>query len=105
VHLRRAGSAAVLAVTDDGPGIDPDFLPVAADRFARSDLARSRPGAGLGLSLVRSLVEQAGGELRLCSRGVHHRCGTAVDVPCAHPEVGTTASVLLPLHRTFTSGP
>lgn len=91
-----AGGPAVLRVTDAGAGIDPGFLVNAADRFARSDTARALPGAGLGLSLVRALVDDAGGELRLCSNGVHHRYRHRYDVACSHPAEGTTATVLLP---------
>lgn len=96
VRVRAADHAAVLTVTDAGPGIDPAFLPTAADRFARADSARALPGGGLGLSLVRGLVERSGGELRLCSAGVHHRYGDRFAVACDHVAVGTTASVVLP---------
>lgn len=97
VRVRSSGGAAVLTVSDDGPGMPPSFLPAAADRFARADVARGRPGAGLGLSLVRDLVERAGGELRLCSSGAHHRYADPFPEPCAHPTTGTTVSVLLPM--------
>jgi signal transduction histidine kinase len=96
VRVRVAGAVAVLTVTDSGPGIDEEFLPSAAERFARADVARSRPGAGLGLSLVRAVVESYGGELRLCSAGRHHRYGSRFETDCEHPDAGTTASVLLP---------
>ena len=96
VEVRSEGGVAVLTVTDEGPGVEPAFLPQAADRFARADTARGRPGAGLGLSLVRALVEAHDGELRLCSRGVHHRYAQRYDVACGHPPGGTTATVLLP---------
>ncbi len=85
----------VLTVTDHGPGVPPDFLPTAIERFRRTSEARARPGAGLGLSLVHALVAAAGGELRLCSRGVHHRYEQRFAVACEHPAQGTTASILL----------
>jgi len=97
VRVHAADGAGVLTVTDAGPGIDPAFLPTAADRFARADVARTRPGAGLGLSLVRGLVDRHNGELRLCSSGVHHRYGEHLPIPCAHPAAGTTASVVVPV--------
>ncbi len=98
VQVRRGDATAVLTVTDTGPGVAADFLPIAADRFARTDTARARPGAGLGLALVRGLVERHGGELRLCSSGLHHRYAERFDEPCLHPTAGTTATVVLPLH-------
>lgn len=97
VRVRATCGTAVLTVTDEGPGVSPAFLPAAADRFARADTARGRPGAGLGLSLVRGLVEASGGELRLCSSGAHHRYAERFPQPCTHPANGTTASVLLPV--------
>jgi two-component system, OmpR family, sensor kinase len=98
VRLVRAGDrpVAVLMVGDEGPGVPAEFLPRAAERFSRTDAARPRPGAGLGLSLVHALVQRYDGELRLCSGGVHHRYEHRFDVECRHPAEGTTATVLLP---------
>lgn len=89
------GDVVVVTVTDEGPGIDGNFLPRAVERFHRSDDARARPGAGLGLSLVHALIEESRGELRLCSQGVHHRFDQRFDIACTHPAQGTTATVML----------
>ncbi len=97
VRLQVRDHLAVLVVSDDGPPVDPAFLGVAVDRFARADVARGRPGAGLGLALVKTIVERSGGELRLCSAGNHHRYSCTFDLDCEHPTAGTSASVLLPL--------
>jgi two-component system OmpR family sensor kinase len=90
------GTVAVLTVTDAGTALEAAFLPQAVERFSRADQARSRAGSGLGLSLVLALVDQHDGELRLCADGHHHRFRHRHDVPCQHPDVGTTATVLLP---------
>lgn len=50
-----------LHVTDEGEGFPPEFLPKAFERFSRPDQSRSRGGAGLGLSIVRSIAEAHGG--------------------------------------------
>jgi signal transduction histidine kinase len=95
VALARRDGWVELAVADAGPGMDPDTHDTATERFARAPEARSRSGAGLGLALVRSIVEENGGRLRVCSRGRHESYGAPVDLPCRHDERMTVA-VLLP---------
>lgn len=84
-----------IVVTDSGPGMPPDLLRNATRRFARSDDARSGPGAGLGLSLVEALVVQAGGQLRLCHAGLHVSHGHDAPASCAHGD-DMTVTLLLP---------
>ena len=71
VSVRRAGSNLELAVKDTGEGISPDFLPHVFDRFRQADGATSRrhSGLGLGLAIVRQLVELHGGTVRAKSSG------------------------------------
>jgi two-component system OmpR family sensor kinase len=54
-------------VHDDGPGFAPDLAPHAFERFTRGDAARTRGGAGLGLSLVEAIVAAHGGSVTLSS--------------------------------------
>ena len=54
-----------IVVEDDGPGIDPEFLPHVFDQFRQGDASFSRPhnGLGLGLSIARQIIEQHGGTI------------------------------------------
>jgi two-component system OmpR family sensor kinase len=56
------GDRVELAVSDDGPGFPPAFLEAAFERFTRADGTRTSGGAGLGLSIVRSIARAHGGE-------------------------------------------
>lgn len=60
-----------LWVSDTGAGIDPEFLPHVFDRFRQADASftRRHGGLGLGLAIVRSLVEMHGGSVRAASDG------------------------------------
>jgi signal transduction histidine kinase len=71
VVLTRVGSAAQISVTDSGIGIEPEFLPYVFDRFRQEDssYARSFGGLGLGLAIVRQLVELHGGTVKAESPG------------------------------------
>lgn len=63
--LNGEGERAVLCVRDHGEGVAPGDRPRLTDRFVRTDAARSKPGAGLGLSLVKAIVGHHGGTLTL----------------------------------------
>jgi PAS domain S-box-containing protein len=70
VRLHDAGSCSELSVTDDGPGIDPAFMPYVFDRFRQADSSSTRQhtGLGLGLAIVRHLVELHGGTVEARNR-------------------------------------
>lgn len=63
---------ACLAVIDAGPGIAPDQQAEALRAFGRGDSSRHRPGTGLGLAVVRQVVERLGGEIRFERRDGQH---------------------------------
>lgn len=67
VSGERAGAVYRITVRDLGPGMPPEDLPFAFDRFYRGSNAGSAPGAGLGLSITRYLVEQMGGTAHLAN--------------------------------------
>lgn len=71
LSLRRTKAEVVIAVTDSGDGIAPDFLPFVFDRFRQADPAAARrtAGLGLGLALVRQIVELHGGRVTATSDG------------------------------------
>jgi len=77
VQLTAAGAGVELRVSDTGRGISADFLPRVFDRFARAEVpgTRRHGGLGLGLALVRALVEGHGGTVQAASAG-HGRGAT-----------------------------
>jgi signal transduction histidine kinase len=83
VRLRREGDRVVLTVTDTGVGIPPDFLPQVFERFRQADasLARSRGGLGVGLSIVKHIVELHGGSIEASSEGAGKGATFTVTLP------------------------
>lgn len=71
VDIALAGEAgmAVLTVRDDGIGIPQQHLPYVFQRFYRGDASRTGPGSGLGLALVKHIVEAHGGDVAAASDG------------------------------------
>ena len=74
VQLKPAdnGRLVVLEVMDHGPGILPKDLPHLFDRFYRADSARTKPGNGLGLALVKAIATSHGGHVA-CAQRFHDR--------------------------------
>ena len=93
VRVLPAGKLTRLVITDTGHGISPEFLPFVFERFRQSDASSTRRygGLGLGLALVRELVELHGGTVRADSPGEHRGATFAVDLPTAmSPDVRAT---------------
>jgi PAS domain S-box-containing protein len=83
-------------VSDTGQGITPEFLPYAFDRFRQADSSTTRQhgGLGLGLSVVRHLVEAHGGSVHAYSAGEGQGATFTVDLPLpaeAEPDVTPAA--------------
>jgi signal transduction histidine kinase len=68
VEAGRDGTAALLTVRDTGPGIPADELPRIWERLFRGDSSRTERGLGLGLSLVKAIVEAHGGHVSVASK-------------------------------------
>jgi PAS domain S-box-containing protein len=83
VKLRRAASNAQIVVEDDGQGIGKEFLPYVFDRFRQADSSTTRlhGGLGLGLSIVRHLVEMHGGSVCASSEGVGKGASFTINLP------------------------
>jgi CheY-like chemotaxis protein len=69
VAAGRADAGAFLRIRDSGEGIDPDFLPFIFEPFRQGQTSMQRSGLGLGLALVRRLVELHGGQITAASQG------------------------------------
>jgi CheY-like chemotaxis protein len=85
VELRMEGEAerVRIVVSDNGEGIEPEFLPYVFDRFRQADtsVARRFGGLGLGLSLVKQLTELHGGTISAASEGAGRGATFAVILP------------------------
>ena len=67
VEVSESGAKALLAVSDDGKGVEPADLPRLFERFYRGDQARTSRGTGLGLAIVKHIATSAGGEVEATS--------------------------------------
>jgi signal transduction histidine kinase len=83
ILVERGADEAILRVRDTGPGIPADELPRIFDRLFRGDTSRTERGLGLGLSLVKAVVEAHGGRVNVVSE----------------PGRGSVFTVSLPLGR------
>ncbi|HJQ26136.1 MAG TPA: response regulator [Blastocatellia bacterium] len=83
IHLARHDDSARFTVSDNGCGISADFLPYIFDRFSQAErhMTRKHGGLGLGLAIVRHLVEMHGGSIQVESPGEGQGATFTVDLP------------------------
>lgn len=83
VALERVNSHVEVSVSDNGQGIDPDFLPRVFERLSQADSSprKKQPGLGLGLAIVKSLAEMHGGSVRAKSPGEGKGATFSVTLP------------------------
>jgi signal transduction histidine kinase/CheY-like chemotaxis protein len=105
VVLRRAESHIELAVADSGIGIEPAFLPHVFEPFkqAMEGPMRRHAGLGLGLSIVRHIIELHGGEITASSEGAGR--GTRFEIVLPLLGTGAVTSPAPPGYSDVTDGP
>ena len=96
VRLERVNSDVVLTVSDDGIGILPEFLPHVFERFRQADASTTRKhgGLGLGLAIVRHLVELHGGTVSVESAGAGRGAQFIVRLPAGSAPESTASDLV-----------
>jgi len=104
VVVRREGDEAVMRICDNGRGIRPELIPHIFERFRQGDgtLTRNSGGLGLGLSIVRHLVEAHGGTVNAQSPGADMGATFYVRLPISKPKTITPPKPMpaVPKHDT-----
>jgi signal transduction histidine kinase/ActR/RegA family two-component response regulator len=107
IELVDAGEHGVrIVVRDNGAGIDPAFLPYVFDRFRQADgsVSRQHGGLGLGLAIVRHLVELHGGTVRAESEGLDKGSTFVIELPRMGSDAAGALVAGVPDARPFPLG-
>jgi signal transduction histidine kinase len=91
VRLERVNSHIAIVVSDTGVGNDLELLPQIFERFRQGAGGRRAGGLGLGLAIVRQLVELHGGTVHACSDGVGQGASFTVRLPVRAVRAESTA--------------
>lgn len=94
VTVGRINSHVEIAVSDNGRGIAADFLPYVFERFRQADSSTTRQygGLGIGLALVKQLVELHGGDVRAESAGLNQGATFTVSLPIIVARIASTST-------------
>ena len=98
VSVKRDGETVAIAVTDTGAGILPEFLPHVFERFRQGDarFTREHGGLGIGLAIVRHLVEMHGGTISASSEGAGRGASFRIRMPLAALAGRATSATMMP---------
>lgn len=98
LELERGEKNVRVIISDSGQGIDPEFLPIVFDRFSQNDMSRTRRhgGLGLGLALVKQLVELHGGTVKAASAGTGQGATFMLTLPLGSRQIVDLPSPLRP---------
>ncbi|HEY9799390.1 MAG TPA: PAS domain S-box protein [Leptolyngbyaceae cyanobacterium] len=102
IHLEQVETNVQIQVIDTGKGISPEFLPYVFDRFRQADstTTRNQGGLGLGLAIVRNLVELHNGKVAVTSPGEGKGATFTVELPILSTPLSITAEQLLIQRQT-----
>ena len=95
IEAQECPGDVIITVADSGQGIEPAFLPHVFERFTQEDssMARRHGGLGLGMAIVRHLVELHGGSVAVASAGKNQGSVFTVSLPIAvRPPAGSGTS-------------
>jgi signal transduction histidine kinase/DNA-binding response OmpR family regulator len=106
VRLEVVEAHAQITITDNGQGIDPQFLPFIFDRFRQADgsTTRKHGGLGLGLAIARHLIEMHGGKIKAHSEGINKGATFTVTLPLRTERPGYEAGADSAVAPTAASG-
>jgi signal transduction histidine kinase/ActR/RegA family two-component response regulator len=106
VTVSSSDGVAIVRVEDDGAGISPELLPRIFEPFVQADtsLHRAEGGLGLGLALVKGLVDLHGGDVSITSGGDSKGCSVLLRLPLVDGTAGAAEAAGAPLPPASTSG-
>ena len=105
ISARNDGKDVVISIKDEGVGILPEKLPQMFELFTQADrsLARSEGGLGIGLTVVKNLVEMHGGSILARSEGTGRGSEFTIRLPAAKKPVANPATIKSPNHSSTRS--
>lgn len=85
IEVQRSEAGGRISIADDGAGIEPELLPEIFEPFRQGRASQSQVGLGLGLALVKALVDLHGFELQAHSEGPGRGASFSIDLPAVPP--------------------